>query len=234
MTAELFGSGAHRAPLQKRAPIAIRSTPHIVARQMRIYRVACVSILVAMFSAISTFGGAEGSSPNDLDAPNFESSVESAFLFSILGNPHRYQIGAEFLTARVRWGINESDSWLRGYNQFYVLAMAEPIFSGPENHYFGMSTGMRYNFVRPNWRLLPYISGGVGLGWIDSHANIPGAQGQDFTFNILTAVGVAYEISDRWKLNAGALYEHLSNGGQTSPNPSTNLLGPQIGVTYSF
>ena len=32
------------------------------------------------------------------------------------------------------------------------------------------------------------MSGGVGLGWIDSHANIPGAVGQDFTFNILSAV----------------------------------------------
>jgi lipid A 3-O-deacylase len=201
---------------------------------MKICRAACFSVFVAMFSAVSTFSATERPSENDLNAPNFEASVESAFLFSILGNPHRYQIGAEFLTARMRWGINESDSWLRGYNQFYGLAMAEPIFSGPENHYFGFSTGMRYNFVRPNWRLVPYISGGVGLGWIDSHATIPGAQGQDFTFNILTAVGVTYEISERWKLNVGALYEHLSNAGQTSPNPSTNLLGPQIGLNYSF
>jgi hypothetical protein len=201
---------------------------------MKMFRVVCASVLAAMFSAVSISRGAESASANDLNAPNLETSVESAFLFSILGNPHRYQVGAEFLTARVRWGINPSDSWLRGYNQFYVLAMAEPIFSGPENRYFGFSTGMRYNFVRPNWRLVPYISGGAGLGWIDSHANIPGAQGQDFTFNILTAVGVSYEINAHWKLNVGALYEHFSNAGQTSPNPSTNLLGPQIGLNYSF
>jgi lipid A 3-O-deacylase len=201
---------------------------------MKICRAVCFSVFVAMLPVSSTFSATEERPASDLDVPSFESSIESAFLFSILGNPHRYEVGAEFLTARVRWGINESDGWLRGYNQFYVLAMAEPIFSGPENHYFGFSTGMRYNFVRPNWRLVPYISGGVGLGWIDSHANIPGAQGQDFTFNILTAVGVAYEISERWKLNIGVLYEHFSNAGQTSPNPSTNLLGPQIGLNYSF
>jgi len=35
-------------------------------------------------------------------------------------------------------------------------------------------------------------------------------------------------------LNAGILYQHLSNGGQTDPNPSLNLLGPQIGLNYSF
>ena len=41
-------------------------------------------------------------------------------------------------------------------------------------------------------------------------------------------------LNDRWKLNAGVLYEHLSNGGQTDPNPSLNLIGPQIAITYSF
>ena len=72
------------------------------------------------------------------------------------------------------------------------------------------------------------------MGFIDSHPNISGAQGQDFTFNILTAVGVSYQINDRWKANVGILYQHLSNAQQTDPNPSLNLLGPQIGATYSF
>jgi opacity protein-like surface antigen len=61
-----------------------------------------------------------------------------------------------------------------------------------------------------------------------------GAQGQDFTFNILTAVGVSYKVNDKLKVNVGGLYQHFSNAGQTSPNPSLNLFGPQVGVTYSF
>ena len=91
-----------------------------------------------------------------------------------------------------------------------------------------------YNFVQPRRRLNPYISGGLGLSWIDSHLNIPGGQGQDFTFNILTAAGVSYSVNKSWKIDIGVLYQHLSNGGQTDPNPSLNLIGPQIGVTYSF
>jgi opacity protein-like surface antigen len=169
-----------------------------------------------------------------IDVPRFEFAAESAYLLGFINSPHGYEIGAEFLTARVRWGVVENDSWLRGYNQFYLTALAEPIFRGIENYYFGMNFGFRYNFLRPGSRFVPYFSGGVGLGWIDSHANISGAQGQDFTFNILTAAGVSYRLNDRWKLDAGLLYQHLSNGGQTSPNPSLNLLGPQIGVTYSF
>src|SRR6266516_3429131 len=94
---------------------------------------------------------------------------ETGNLFGAINSPASYEIGAEFLTARVRWGVVQDDSWLRGYNQFYVSAIAEPIFRGPENHYFGFNFGLRYNFVRPGSRLVPYFSGGLGLGWIDSH-----------------------------------------------------------------
>lgn len=173
--------------------------------------------------------------PDDFEPPHFEFAAETAYLLSFLGNPNAYEIGAQFFTARWRWGVNRNyHSPFRGYNQIYLLGMAEPIFRGPENRYFGMSTGLRHVFVRPGWRLQPYASGGVGFGFIDSTDAFRQGQGQDFTFNILTAVGVDYLVNDHWRVNAGALYQHLSNGGQTDPNPSLNLFGPQIGVTYSF
>jgi opacity protein-like surface antigen len=168
------------------------------------------------------------------DPPRFEIAADSTYLLGVFSNPNSYEIGGEFLTARIRWGVHQDDGWLRGYNQFYVAAIAEPIFRGPENHYFGLSFGFRYNFVHGNSRWIPYFTGGLGLGWIDSHADVFGAQGQDFTFNILTGAGVAYAIDDHWKASVGLLYQHLSNGGQTDPNPSLNLLGPQIGLSYSF
>ncbi len=201
---------------------------------MKIFRAAIV--LVIFLGTSRAFAGTEITNENvsALDAPRFEVALESAYLLGIFGNPNSYEIGAEFLTARIRWGAVQSDSWLRGYNQFYVSAMAEPIFRGIENHYFGLNFGMRYNFVRPGSRFVPYFSGGLGLGWIDSRPEIRGAQGQDFTFNILTAAGISYKMTEHWKLNAGILYQHLSNGEQTDPNPSLNLLGPQVGLSCSF
>ena len=172
---------------------------------------------------------------DEFEVPQFEFATETGYLLSFIGNPNSYEIGAQFFTARWRWGVNrDEDSIFRGYNQVYLLAMVEPIFRGPENHYFGISTGFRHVFVRPGWRLQPYASGGVGLGWIDSTDAFRQGQGQDFTFNILTAVGVDYLVNKHWKINVGALYQHLSNGGQTDPNPSLNLIGPQIGATFSF
>ena len=172
---------------------------------------------------------------NDFEPPHFEFATESAYILSFIGNPNSYEIGAQFFTGRLRWGVNRNDqSIFRGYNQVYLLAMAEPIFRGPENRYFGFSAGFRHVFVRPGWRLQPYASGGVGAGFIDSTDEFRQGQGQDFTFNILTQAGVDYLVHDHWKINIGALYQHLSNAGQTDPNPSLNLIGPQVGVTYSF
>src|SRR5262249_24620978 len=114
-----------------------------------------------------------------LNPSRFEIALESGYLFGVFDPPREYQIAAEFLTGRVRWGVIDRESWLRGYNQFYISGVAEPILRGIENHYFGLNFGMRYNFVQPGSRIIPYLSGGLGLGWIDSHAHIPGGQGQD-------------------------------------------------------
>ena len=191
-----------------------------------------------ILSCTRAFGGVEQSrvdtATEEFNPRPFEVALETGYLFGAINPPTDYQIGAAFLTGRVRWGVVRSDSWLRGYHQFYVSAIAEPIFKGIENHYFGFNLGMRYNFVQPGCRFVPYMSGGVGAGWIDSHPEIPGGQGQDFTFNILSAAGISYIVNDHWKIDVGALYQHLSNGGQTDPNPSLNLFGPQVGLTCSF
>jgi lipid A 3-O-deacylase len=195
---------------------------------------ACAVLLACS----QTFAGVEqppvATATEEFNPQRFEFAVESAYLLGAINAPAGYEIGAEFLTGRIRWGVVDSDRWLRGYHQFYVSAMAEPIFRGIENYYFGFNLGFRYNFVPRGSRFVPYFSGGVGAGWIDSDAEIPGGQGQDFTFNILSAAGISYSVNDHWKINVGALYEHLSNGGQTDPNPSLNLFGPQVGVNYSF
>jgi len=154
---------------------------------MKPLRAFAACALVLTYS--QTFGGTEppraAATTEELNPQRFELALESGYLFGAINPPQDYQIGAEFLTARVRWGVVQRDIWLRGYNQFYISAIAEPIFRGIENHYFGLNLGMRYNFVRPGSRFVPYISGGLVLGWIDSHPEVPGGQGEDFTFNIL-------------------------------------------------
>jgi lipid A 3-O-deacylase len=189
---------------------------------------------LALLSEPLFAGGYQGTPGDVLDPPRFEVAFQSAYLLGVFGNPDNYEIAPQFLAGRIRWGVNDSDNWARGYNQFCLTLIAEPIIRGIENHYFGVNFGGRYNFVQRNWRIVPYFSGGLGLGWIDSNPDMRGSQGQDFTFNILTGAGFSYQIDEHWKVDVGAQYQHLSNGGQTDPNPSLNLIGPQVGVSYSF
>ncbi len=196
-------------------------------------------LIVICFAFVSSlFAGSEpgvGREVLDAEPPRFEFSTESAYLLGVFGNPHSYEVNADFLTARTRWGDwTDRPGLFRGYNQIYFSAEAQPIIRGVENHYFGLNVGLRYNFGRAGSRLMPYFSGGLGLGFIDSNADTFGSQGQDFTFNILTAAGVSYKFSDRFSGQLGLLYEHFSNAEQTDPNPSLNLLGPQLGFTLSF
>jgi len=196
-------------------------------------------LIAATASVQAVLGGVEHAESVPIitggETPRTEFAIESAYLLGVFNPPRSYEINADFITARIRWGqYLDSPGILRGYNQIYFSLLAEPITRGIENHYFGINVGLRYNFARPGSRFIPYFSGGLGLGWIDSHPDQPGGQGQDFTFNILSAAGVSYKFSDRFSGQVGVLYQHLSNGGQTDPNPSLNLLGPQIGFTFTF
>ena len=218
------------------APIANNVALFIVNGSMkwRVRMIIGLALAMAPLALAGTDRGENSTAPSD-EPSRFDFALETAYLFGAINPPANYQISANFLTARVRWGdYLDRRGFFRGYNQVYLSLLAEPIIRGIENHYFGMNLGLRYNFVRPGCRIVPYFSGGLGLGWIDSQPERFGGQGQDFTFNILTAAGLSYQFSDRFSGQLGVLYQHLSNAGQTDPNSSLNLFGPQVGFTYSF
>ena len=84
-----------------------------------------------------------------LGCPQFRDVDRDGLHVGVIGNPNSYEIGAQFITARWRFGPVFREGFFRGYNQFYILGMVEPIFRGPENFYYGISVGLRYNFLHP-------------------------------------------------------------------------------------
>ena len=123
------------------------------------------SVLVFFFARSQTFGGSISPvsevSVDALNPKRFEVAVESGYLFGAINPPRDYQIGAEFLTARIRWGVMQSDTFLRGYNQFYISAIAEPIFRGcghflahrTADRSFSAATALPLNRPQPALRL---------------------------------------------------------------------------------
>jgi len=57
--------------------------------------------------------------------------------------------------------------------------------------------GPRYNFVQPNWKIVPFISGGVGFCFADSNPR-QGGLGEDFNFSFEVSTGFKYLITDDW------------------------------------
>lgn len=126
--------------------------------------------------------------------------------------------------------------WLRGYSEFYFEGDYEQIVHGPENHYEGIMVGPRYNFVQPGWKVIPFVQGGVGIGFADSNP-AQGGLGQDFNFTFDVAAGARYDISKDFFVRLEALYQHVSNAGLSepaSPNHPIDELGPKLSFGYSF
>jgi hypothetical protein len=81
------------------------------------------------------------------------------------------------------------------------------------------------------WSL--FTGAGGGFGVTNSHAS-EGGLGQDFTLNWFIRGGVEYMIARNRSVSAGILYQHMSNGGMSEPNPGINALGFTLGYAWSY
>jgi lipid A 3-O-deacylase len=104
---------------------------------------------------------------------------------------------------------------------------------GPESHYFGVcgSPSLEWWDKSGNWSL--YTGSGGGFGFTDSQ-DVKGGLGQDFTFNWFIRGGLEHITSRHTHLSAGIMYQHMSNGGQTKPNPGIDALGFTLGYAWKF
>jgi lipid A 3-O-deacylase len=107
------------------------------------------------------------------------------------------------------------------------------IESGPETHYIAIdgSPSIEWWNKEGTWALVG--GSGGGLGGLDS-TGVKGAEGQDFTFNWFGRLGIEHIISPGRSVSAGIMYQHMSNGGQTKPNPGIDALGFAFGYAWRY
>lgn len=139
--------------------------------------------------------------------------------------------------ASVRWQLDDvrGPLILRGNWDLTLSGSFTVIPRGPETRYGAYDMGIRRNFVRPNWRIVPYFDGRLGLGGIDAKGpkGVHYAQGQDFTFTLMMGSGVRYNFNPRYAISAGINYMHVSNLYLSEPrflNFGINVYGPIVGV----
>jgi lipid A 3-O-deacylase len=169
-------------------------------------------------------------------ADRAEWAVETGYLWNVGDNtPIDYEIVPTQLVYRshaiLDWFAGANGSRLVVRNRFALLI--ESIVEGPEDYYAGVSAAPSIEYWFPNRQTSAYFSIGGGVGAVNA-TDVPGGQGQDFTFNWFSQLGLRQEIARNISLLGGIYFLHHSNGGQTSPNPGIDALGFTVGAGWTF
>ena len=107
------------------------------------------------------------------------------------------------------------------------------IQQGPEAHYVGVagSPSVEWWNMAGTWSVFGGAGGGVGA--IDSRG-VKGGQGQDFTLTWFARGGIEYKLRANVRGTVGVMFQHLSNGGRTNPNPGIDAVGFTVGWVWHF
>ena len=171
------------------------------------------------------------------EAPPWKSSalgVETGILWEVgTGTPFPYRLlhtqvswrSAEFLG----WGLSDGS---RIVVRHRLTLLGDVVQGGPESHYvaFSGSPSLEWWDKSGTWSL--FTGSGGGFGAIDSRG-IKGGLGQDLTLNWFIRGGIEHVTAKNFRLSAGIMYQHMSNGGMTKPNPGIDALGFMIGCAWT-
>lgn len=116
--------------------------------------------------------------------------------------------------------------------EYVHSAIWSGITRGPENHWAGLATGLRYHQPLParlHTSLFASFQGGVG--GIDASGQ-KYAQAKDLTFAYIAAAGFRTRISDSIAVHVQVLGQHISNGWQTRPSEGIDCAGWAFSVSY--
>ncbi len=142
------------------------------------------------------------------------------------------------MAARLGWMLNDASDWsgpLRGSFEAIFEVSGGPVFDGFGDWLVGPATWIRYNFVQPGWRAVPYFQGGLGIVFSDAYQDkSQDAIGTNPEFTVQGAIGARFLLDEHWSLDLEAGYEHISNADIAKRNDGVNALGASAGFTYFF
>jgi lipid A 3-O-deacylase len=139
---------------------------------------------------------------------------------------------------RAGWMLSDphGDGFLRGNWEFVLDVFGGGIFDGPGDVLVGAEMLLRYNFIQPGSRLVPFIH--IGGGGVCSDAAdddpIQHLIGTDFSFILEGEIGLRWKLNERCAISCGIDYRHISNAGLASHNAGLNALGGLIGISIFY
>lgn len=162
-------------------------------------------------------------------------NVESGVLWEIgTGTPFAYRLVPTQLSWRSKEFLgHEFADGSRVVVRHRLTLIGTLIQNAPESHYAGLAGSPSLEWWDRTGRWSLFTGSGGGFGWLDSRG-IKGGQGQDFTLNWFIRGGLEHVTAKNLRFSAGIMYQHLSNGGQTKPNPGVDALGFTLGYSWVY
>lgn len=144
-----------------------------------------------------------------------------------------------FIPIELRFGlitdIGFGEGMLRGNFEPMLGLSVGDVLKGAGHGYVGPSLTLRYNFVQPNWRLVPYVQICGGVTYNDGYKDTSQvALSGGMEFLLQAQVGVRWFVTDRLSFNFEAGYIHISDADTVLPNYGVNAFGASLGLSYSF
>ncbi len=127
------------------------------------------------------------------------------------------------------------DGCFRGNFELMLEAFVGSVFDGPGNVLAGGALILRYNFVQPEAKWVPYFQIGAGALYNDIHQD-PSQRliGQAWEIDLEASLGIRYFFNDLWSANLEGSFRHISNAGLNDRNVGLNSLGGGVGLGYHF
>lgn len=141
------------------------------------------------------------------------------------------------LTARFGWMLCSPTGGgiFRGNWEFLTDGGVGAIVDGPGDVRAELAILLRYNFVQPAAKFVPYFQGGGGAEYSNIFTDhTQHVLGSALNFNLQAAFGCRYLCSDRCAVYAEVGYRHASNAGITDSNLGLNWIGGQVGVSLFY
>lgn len=210
-------------------------------------RIGFIAVLVVAMNAPVSAGAAEpsgrithGKAVSEIYAKGQRTlQIVSGVLFTPSDHDHGIS-SFDYAQTNIRLGYmrnspKETPSWYRGNIEVILELSNAIVFEGPGDYLGGITGLVRYNFVQPDTRWIPYIQGGVGVVYNDVYKDkTQSAIGQAIEFTPQASVGLRYHLRNRWSVDVEAMYHHISNAGMSDRNAGINAFGGFLGISYFF